>query len=145
MDCSTPGFPVLHYLPEFAQTYVHWVDNIIQPSHPLSPLSPPALNLSQHQGLLQRVGCSHQVAKVLKLQLQDWFIQYSILIEYSGLISFRIDWLNVFTVQGTFKSSPTPQFKRISSSVLSLLHGSTLTPVHDYWKNLSFDETDLCW
>ena len=49
MDCSTPGFPVLHYLPEFAQTHVHWVDDAIQLSHPLLPPSPPALNLSQHQ------------------------------------------------------------------------------------------------
>ena len=50
-DCSMPGFPVLHHLPEFAQTHVHWVDDTIQPSHPLLPTSPPALNLSQHQGL----------------------------------------------------------------------------------------------
>ena len=49
MDCSTPGFPVLHYLPEFAQTYVRWIGDAIQPSHPLPPSSPPALNLSQHQ------------------------------------------------------------------------------------------------
>ena len=53
MDCSSPGFPVLHYLLEFAQTHVHWVSDAIQPSHPLSPLSPPAFNLSQHQGLFQ--------------------------------------------------------------------------------------------
>ena len=67
IDCSTPGFPVLHSLPEFAQT--HFSD-MIQPSHPLSSPSPPALNLSQHQGLLQCVGSSHHVAKVLELQLQ---------------------------------------------------------------------------
>ena len=53
MDCSTPGFPVLHYFLEFAQTHVHWVSDAIQPSHPLSPPSLPALNLSQHQGLFQ--------------------------------------------------------------------------------------------
>ena len=53
MDCSTPGFPVLHYLLEFTQTHVHWVDDAIQPSHPLSSPLPPALNLSQHQGLLK--------------------------------------------------------------------------------------------
>jgi len=62
MDCSTPGFPVLHYLPEFAQTHVHWVDDGIQPSHPLL-LPSLTLNLSQHQGLFQWVGSSHQVAK----------------------------------------------------------------------------------
>ena len=65
MDCSMPGFPVLCYLLEFAQTYVHWIDDAIQMSHPLSLPSPPALNLSQHQGLFQWVGSSHQVAKVL--------------------------------------------------------------------------------
>ena len=64
MDSSTPGFPVLHYLPEFAQTRVHWVTDAIQPSHPLSPPSPLAVKLSQHLGLFQWVGSSHQVAKV---------------------------------------------------------------------------------
>ena len=60
MDCSTPGFPVLHHPPELAQTHVHWISDAIQPSHPLSPPSPPAFNLSQHQGLFQRVSSSHQ-------------------------------------------------------------------------------------
>ena len=55
VGCSTPGFPVLHYLQELAQTHVHWVDDAIQPSHPLSPASPPAFNLSQHQGLFQEL------------------------------------------------------------------------------------------
>ena len=68
MDCSTSGFPVLHYLLEFAQTHVCWVSDAIQPSHLLSPPSPPAVNLSQHQGLFQWVGFLHQVAKVLELQ-----------------------------------------------------------------------------
>ena len=63
MDCSTPGFPVLHCL--LAQTHIHWVSDAIQPSHPLSPPFPPALNLSQHQGLFQWGISSHQVAKVL--------------------------------------------------------------------------------
>ena len=63
-DCSTPGFFVLHHLSEFAQTHVHWVDDAIQPSHPLSPPSFPALNLSQQQGLFQWVGSSHQAAEV---------------------------------------------------------------------------------
>ena len=71
MDCSTPGFPVLHYLPEFAQTHVPWVGDAIQPSPPLSPPSP-VLNLSQHQGHFQRIGSSHQVAKVLELQHQSF-------------------------------------------------------------------------
>ena len=62
MDYSTPGFPVLHHLPEFAQTHVHWADNAIPPSLPLWPPSPPALNLSQQQGLFQRVGSLHRMA-----------------------------------------------------------------------------------
>ena len=65
--------------------------------------------------------------------------------EYSGLISFRIDWLDLFEVQMTLESSPTPQFKSIHSSVLSFLYSSTLTSIHDYWKNHSFDQMDLCW
>ena len=69
MDCPTPGFPILHHLLEFAQTQVHWVNDTIQPSHPLSTPSPPAFNLSQYQGLFQWVGSSHQVAKILELQL----------------------------------------------------------------------------
>ena len=75
MDCSTPGFPVLHYLPEFAQNHVHWVSDAIQPTHPLSPPSPPALSLSQRH-LFQLVGCLHQVAKVLELQLQYQSFQW---------------------------------------------------------------------
>ena len=88
MDCSMPDFPVLHSLPEFAQTHVHWVSDATQPSHSLSPPSPLALNLSQHQGLFQWVGSSHQVVKVLQLQpvlpmnIQDWFP-----LELTGLIS----------------------------------------------------------
>ena len=70
MDCSTPDFPVLHHLPEFAQIHVHRISDAIQLSHPLSPASPPALNLSQHQDLFQRVGSSHQVVQVLAPQLQ---------------------------------------------------------------------------
>ena len=69
MDCSTPGFPVHHQLPEFTQTHVYQVGDANQPSHPLSPPSPPAFNLSQNQGLFQGVSSSHQVAKILELQL----------------------------------------------------------------------------
>ena len=75
MDCSTPGFPIHHQLPELTQTHVHPVGDAIQPSHPLSSPSPPAFNLSQHQGLFQRVSSSHQMAKVLELQLQHQSFQ----------------------------------------------------------------------
>ena len=77
MDCSTPGLPVHHQLPELAQTHVHRVDDAIQPSHPLSSPSPPAPNPSQHQGLFQRVSSSHQVAKVLEFQLQHQCFQWT--------------------------------------------------------------------
>ena len=70
MDCNTPGLPVHHHLPELAQTLVHRVHDAIQPSHPLSSPSPPAFNLSQHQGLVKSVSSSNQVAKVLEFQLQ---------------------------------------------------------------------------
>ena len=76
MDCSMPGFPVLHYLPEFAQTHGHWVGDAIQPSHPLFSPSPPVFDLSQHQGLFQCISSSHQVAKVLELQLQHQSFQW---------------------------------------------------------------------
>ena len=98
MDCSTPSFPVHHQLREFTQTHVHWIGDTIQSSYPLSSHSPPAFNLSQHQGLLKWVSSSHQVAKVLEFQLQH---QSN---EHSGLISFRIDWLDLLAVQGTLKS-----------------------------------------
>jgi len=76
MDCSMPGFPVNHQLPELVQTHAHWVSDAIQPAHPLSPPSPPAFNLSQHQGLFQWVSSSHQVAKVLEFQLQHQAFQW---------------------------------------------------------------------
>ena len=82
MDCSTPGFPVLHYLPEFAQTLVHWFNNAIQSSHPLSPPSTPALSLSQHQGLFQWVILFHQVVRVLELQVQHQFFQWIIKVDF---------------------------------------------------------------
>ena len=81
MDCSMPGLPVHHQLPEFTQTHVHWVSDAIQPSHPLSSPLPPTFNLSQHQGLFKWVSSSHQVAKVfgvsastsvLPMNTQDW-------------------------------------------------------------------------
>ena len=81
MDCSMPGFPVFHHLLEFTQTHVHWVDDAIQLSHPLS--SPSALNLSQHQGLFQWVSFLHQVAKVLEFRLQHQSFQWI----------FRVDFL----------------------------------------------------
>ena len=100
MNRSTPGVPVHHQLLEPTQTHVHHVGDLIRPSHPLSSPSPPAFNLSQHQGLFQWVGSSHLVAEVLEFQLQ-----HEVSNEYSGLISFRTDWLqDLLAVQGTLKS-----------------------------------------
>ena len=96
MDCSTPGLPVHHQLPEPAQTHVHHVGHAIQPSYPLSSLSPPAFNLYQHQGLFQWVSSLHQVAKVLEFQHQSN--------KYLGLIFIRMDWLDLLAVQGTLQS-----------------------------------------
>ena len=138
MNCNTPGFPVLHYLPEFAQTHVHWVSDALQSSRPLPPVCPLAFNLSQDQGLFQWVSSLHQVAKVLQLQFQH------LSNEYSGLISFRMDSWSSCSSKNSEESSPAPQFESISSSALGLLYGPTLTSIHDYWKNHSFDSTDLC-
>ena len=99
MDCSTPGFTVLHYFLEFAQFHVHWVSDTIQPSQSLLPLSPPALNLSQHQGLFQWVSYLHQMAKVLELSFS-----ISLSNQYSELIVIKIDWFDLLAVQGTLKS-----------------------------------------
>ena len=77
MNCSTPGLPVHHQHSEPTQTHVHWVSDAIQPSHPLSSPSPPALNLSQHQGLFKWVSSSHQVTKVLEFQLQHQSFQWT--------------------------------------------------------------------
>ena len=98
MDCSIPGFPVHHQLPELAQTLVHRVSEAIQPSHPLIP-SPPAFSLSQHQGLFKWVSSLHQIAKVLEFQIQRQSFS-----ESSGPISFRMDSLDLLAVQGMLKS-----------------------------------------
>ena len=88
MNCSTPGLPVHHQLPESTQTHVHWFADAIQPSHPVSSPSPPALNLSQHQSLFQWVNSSHEVAKVLEFQLQHQSFQWSPL-RWTGWISLQ--------------------------------------------------------
>ena len=131
MDCSAPGFPVHHQLLELPQTHVHQVGDAIQPSHPLSSPSPPAPNPSQYQSLFRWVSSSHQVAKVfgvsasasvLPMNIQDWFP-----LGLTGLI---------FQSKGLSESSPTPQFRSISSLVLSFLYSPTLISIHDCWKTV---------
>ena len=99
MDCSTPGFPVHHHLPELAQNYVHWVSNTIQPSYPLSSPSPPAFNLSRI-----RIFFNESILCIRWPKYWSFSFSISPSNECSGLISFRIDWLDLLAVQGTLKS-----------------------------------------
>ena len=135
MNRSTPGLPVHHQLPEFTETHVHQVSNAIQPSHPLSSLSPPAPNPSQHQSLFQWLNSLHEVAKVLEFQLQHHSSQRNPRADLlqNGLVGSSC------SPRDSQESSPTPQFKSINSLVLSLLHSPTITSIHDHWKNHSLD------
>ena len=134
-----PGFPVLHYLPESAQIHVHGVSDAIQPSHPLSPSSPPALNLFQHKvfsnelalHIRQPIIGTSASASVFPMNIQGWFP-----LGLTGFVSLMFKGLSrVF-------SSTTG--RRINSLALSLLYGPTLTSIHHYWKNHSFEYMDLC-
>ena len=137
--CPTPGFPVLRQFRELTQTHVHQVGGAIQPSHPLSSPSP-AFSLSQHQGLFQWVSSSHQVVRVLEFQLQHQSFQW-----------MNIQWFPLgltgspCSPRDSQESSPTCFFRSINSSVLNFLYSPILTSKHDYWKNHSFDQTNLCW
>ena len=131
--------PCPSYLPEFAQTHDHCIGDAIQPSQPLSPPSPLALNLSQHQGLFHCVSFSHQVAKILEIQHQS----------FQGIFRtyFLQDWLILFPCcsKDSQESSPAPQLESNNFLALSLLYGPTLTSIHDYWENHSPDYTDFSW
>ena len=127
LDCSMPSLPVYHQLRQFTQTHVHWVDDAIQPSHPLSSSSPPTFNLSKHQGLFKWVSVSYLVAKsigvsasalVLPVNIQNWF--------HEGLV-----W-SPCCPRKSQESPPRPQFKSINSSVLRFLYNPTLTSIYDY-------------
>ena len=126
MDCSMPGFSVHHQVVELFQTHNHQVGDAIQPSHPLSSSSPPTFSLSQHQGLFKWVSSSHQWPKY-------WSFSCSVSPsnEYSVLISFSMDWLDLLTVQGIFKS-----LLQHHSSKASILWHSAFFMVqlsHPYW------------
>ena len=127
-DCSTPGFPVHHQLPERAQTHVHQVGDAIYLMLCRPSPSPPPFNLSQHQGFFKWVSSSDQVAKVLELQLQHQSFQWIFRTD------FLEDWLvwSPCSLRVSQESSPIPQFKSIDSSALSFLYGPTLTSIHDY-------------
>ena len=135
MDCSTPGFPVHHQFPEFTQTHVHWVGDAIQPSHPLSSPSPPTFSLSQNQFLL-----NESVLPIRWPKYWNFSFNISPPNEYSGLISFRMNWLDLLAVQGTLKSllqhhsSKASIFRRSA-----FFYCPTFTSIHDHWKNYSLD------
>ena len=128
MNHSTPGLPVHHQLPEFTQTHVHRVNDAIQTSHPLSPLSPPVPNPSQHQSLFPWVNSSYEVAKVLEFQLYHHSFQRNprAALLQNGLVG------SPCSPRDSQESSPTPQFKSINSSALRFFHSPTLTSKHDY-------------
>ena len=135
MNRSTPGLPVHHQPPEFTQTHVHWVSDAIQPSHSLSSPSLPTFNLSQHQGLLQWVSSSHQVAKVLgvsasasvlPMNIQDWFP-----LGWTGWISFQSK-----RFSRVFSNTTVQKHQFFCAQFLYIL---TLTSIHEHWKNHSFD------
>ena len=140
MDGSTPGLPVPHDLPKFAQVHVHCIGDTIQPYHPLTLSSPSALNLSQHYRLFpmsqffasddQNTGASHSVS-VLLMSIQGWFPWI-----LTGLISLLSNGLS-----GVFSRS---QFESINSSSFCLVYGPVLTPICDQWENHSLDYMDFC-
>ena len=132
---STPGLPVHPQLLQSTQTHVHRVGDATQPPHPLSSPSPPALKLSQHQGLFKWISSSHQVAKVLEFQLQHQSLQCRPRTDLplDGLAGFPS------SPRDSQETSPTLQFKRINSSALTFLYSPTLTSIHDHWKNHSLD------
>ena len=125
MDCSTPGLPVHHQLPESTQTHVQQVGDAIQPSNPLLSHSPPTFNLSQHQGLFKWASCSHQVAKVLEFQLQHQSFQWT-----PRTDPLRMDWLDLLAVQGTLKS--LLQLHSSKASILRHLAFFTVQLSHPY-------------
>ena len=140
MDCSMPGFPVHHHLQELAQSLS--IESVMPSNHLI--FCHPLLLLPS---IFPSIGVfSNELVLCIRWP-KYWSFSFSISPsnEYSELIPFSIDWFDLLAVRGTLKSSPTPQFKSINSSVLSFLYGPTLTSIHDYWKNHSFDWTDLYW
>ena len=139
MDCSMPGFPVLHCLLEFVELMS--IEAVMPSNHPI--LCRPLLLLSL---ILTSIRVFSNESALHIRWPKYWSFSFSIspFREHSGLISFRIDWFDLLAIQGILESSPVPQFKSITSSMFSLLYGLTLTSVHDYQKDHRFDYTDLC-
>ena len=133
MNRSTPGLPVHHKLPESTQTHAHRVGDAIQPSHALSSPSPPATNPPSIRVFSNESTFHMRWPKY-------WSLSFSIspFNEHPGLISFRMDWLDLLAVQGTLKSLLQHHSSK-DFSVLSFLHNPTLTSIHDHWKNHGLD------
>ena len=138
MDYSKPGFPVLHHLPELAQTHVYWVSEAISSSVVIF-FSCLQSFLASGSFLMSRLFPSggqstgeSASASVLPMNIQDWFP-----LQMTDLISLHS--------KDSQESSPTLQFKSSNSLVLRLLYGSAFTSIHDHWKNHSFDYAELCW
>ena len=124
LPCPSPS-------PEFTQIHVNWVNDAIHTSHPLLSPSPLALSLSQHKSLSQWISSSHWMAKVLEFQLQHQSFN-----EYSGLISFRIDWFDLLASKGLSRVFSSTKVWDIISSMLSIPYGPILISIHDYWKKI---------
>ena len=132
MNRSMPGLPVHHQLPDSTQTHVHLVGDAIQPSHSLLSPSPPALNLSQHQGLF-----NESVLCIRWPKYYSFSFNISPSSEHPGLISFRMDWLHLFAVQGTLKSLLQQHSSKASILLCSAFFTVQLS--HDYWKTHSLN------
>ena len=133
MDCSTPGLLVHHWLPEFTQTYVRWVSDANQPSHPLSFPSPPAFNHSQNQGL-----SNESVLCIRWPKYWSFCFSLSPSNEYAGLISFRMDWLDILAVKGTLKSLDKHHTSKASIFQLSAFFIVQLShPYATTWKTIA--------
>ena len=134
MDCSTPGLPVHHQLPEPAQTHVHRVGDAIQPSHPLSSLLLlPSIFPST------RVFSSDSALRIRWPKCWSFSFSISPSNEYSGLISFRMDWKDLLALQGTLKSLLQNHSPKASVLWCSAFFTVQLTSTHDCWKKHSFD------
>ena len=132
--CDLIGLPVHHQLIEFTQIHVHWVSDAMQPYHPQLPL---LLLPSIFPSI--RVFSNESALHIMWPKYWSFSFSISPSNEHSGLISLRMDWLDILAVQGTLNPSLTPQFKSINSLVLGFLYSPTLTSIHDYWKNHSLD------
>ena len=139
-DCSMPSFPVHHH----SQSLLKLMSiESVMPSNRLILCRPLLLLPSIFPSI--RIFSNGSAFHIRWPKYWSFSFSINPSSEYSGLISFRIDWFDLLAVQGTLKSSPTPQFKSISSSALSFLCSPTLTSIHEYQENHSFNWTDLCW